>query len=127
MREAQYFDNIGNNEIKTYRNFEMVDSGSADGCWVDALTEPIVEALTRLPRSVLANDFRSAGTAVCCGHGSSRVGSPHARLLAAGGGIRVSAEAGQFSRWGRDARLTRRVREEPPPGELGRLGLTTGC
>ncbi len=41
--------------------------------------------------------------------------------LAAGGGTRVSAEAGQFSRWGRDARLTRRVREEPPPGELARV------
>ena len=27
----------------------------------------------------------------------------------------------------RGARLTRRVREEPPPGELGRLGFTTGC
>ena len=28
------------------------------------------------------------------------------------GGTRVSAESGQFSRWGRGARLTRRVREE---------------
>ena len=32
--------------------------------------------------------------------------------LAVGGGTHVSAEAGQFSRWGRGARLTRRVREE---------------
>ena len=80
--------------MKTHRNFEIVDSGPANGCWVDVLTEPIVEALTRLPRSVLANDFRSGGSAVYCGHGSSRVGSPHARLLTAGGGNRVSAEAG---------------------------------
>ena len=49
------------------------------------------------------------------------------RLLTAGGGTRVSAEAGQFSRWGRGpvlpvgVRLTRRVREEPPPGELARV------
>ncbi len=42
-------------------------------------------------------------------------------LVTAGGGTRVSAEAGQFSRWGRGARLTRRVREEPPPGELARV------
>ena len=33
----------------------------------------------------------------------------------------MSAESGQFSRWGRGARLTRRVREEPPPGELARV------
>ena len=33
----------------------------------------------------------------------------------------MSAEVGQFSRWGRGARLTRRVREEPPPGELARV------
>ena len=33
-------------------------------------------------------------------------------LVTAGGGTRVSAEAGQFSRWGRGARLTRRAREE---------------
>ena len=33
-------------------------------------------------------------------------------LLTACGGTRVSAEVGQFSRWGRGARLTRRVREE---------------
>ena len=33
----------------------------------------------------------------------------------------MSAETGQFSRWGRGARLTRRVREEPPPGELARV------
>ncbi len=32
--------------------------------------------------------------------------------LTAGGETHVSAEAGQFSRWGRGARLTRRVREE---------------
>ena len=78
---VRQFDNIGNMKATTHRNFEMVDPGSADGCWVDVLTEPIVEGLTRLPRSVLANDFRSVGTAVCCGHGSSRVGSPHVRLL----------------------------------------------
>ncbi len=42
-------------------------------------------------------------------------------LLAACGETHVSAEAGQFSRWGRGARLTRRVREEPPPGELARV------
>ena len=48
-------------------------------------------------------------------------------LVIAGGGTRVSAEAGQFSRWGRGpvlpvgVRLTRRVREEPPPGELARV------
>ena len=42
-------------------------------------------------------------------------------MLATCGGTRVSAEAGQFSRWGRGARLTRRVREEPPPGELARV------
>ncbi len=48
-------------------------------------------------------------------------GPAESRLLAAGGGTRVSAEAGQFSRWGRGARLTRRVREEPPPGELARV------
>ena len=41
--------------------------------------------------------------------------------LTACGETRVSAEAGQFSRWGRGARLTRRVREEPPPGELARV------
>ena len=41
--------------------------------------------------------------------------------LTAFGGTRVSAESGQFSRWGRGARLTRRVREEPPPGELARV------
>ena len=35
-------------------------------------------------------------------------------VLAAGGGTHVSAEAGQSSRWGRGARLTRRVREEYP-------------
>ena len=34
----------------------------------------------------------------------------------------MSAEAGQFSRWGRGARLTRRVREEPPPGETHMTG-----
>ena len=34
------------------------------------------------------------------------------RALTACGETRVSAEAGQFSRWGRGARLTRRVREE---------------
>ncbi len=34
------------------------------------------------------------------------------RRLTACGGTRVSAESGQFSRWGRGARLTRRVREE---------------
>ena len=34
------------------------------------------------------------------------------RLLTAGGETHVSAEVGQFSRWGRGARLTRRVREE---------------
>ncbi len=33
----------------------------------------------------------------------------------------MSAEVGQSSRWGRGARLTRRVREEPPPGELARV------
>ena len=33
-------------------------------------------------------------------------------VLTACGGTRVSAEVGQFSRWGRGARLTRRVREE---------------
>ena len=81
LREVRPFDNIGNMKATTHRNFEMVDPGSVDGCWVDVLTEPIVEGLTRLPRSVLANDFRSVGTAVCCGHGSSRVGSPHVRLL----------------------------------------------
>ena len=41
--------------------------------------------------------------------------------LTAGGGTHVSAESGQFSRWGRAARLTRRVTEEPPPGELARV------
>ena len=41
--------------------------------------------------------------------------------LTACGETRVSAESGQFSRWGRGARLTRRVREEPPPGELARV------
>ncbi len=41
--------------------------------------------------------------------------------LTACGGTRVSAEDGQSSRWGRGARLTRRVREEPPPGELARV------
>ena len=41
--------------------------------------------------------------------------------LAACGETHVSAEAGQSSRWGRGARLTRRVREEPPPGELARV------
>ncbi len=34
------------------------------------------------------------------------------RLLTAGGETHVSAEVGQFSRWGRGARPTRRVREE---------------
>ena len=39
--------------------------------------------------------------------------------LTACGETRVSAESGQFSRWGRGARLTRRVREEPPTGRTG--------
>ena len=43
------------------------------------------------------------------------------RRLAACGETHLSAEAGQSSRWGRGARLTRRVREEPPPGELARV------
>ena len=37
---------------------------------------------------------------------------PSSWLLTACGETHVSAEAGQFSRWGRGARLTRRVREE---------------
>ena len=40
---------------------------------------------------------------------------------AACGRSRVSAERGRSSRWGRGARLTRRAREEPPPGELARV------
>ena len=58
------------------------------------------------------------------------------RRSTAGGGSRVGVEAGQSSRWGRGARLTRPVREEappgelargePPPGELGRVGFATG-
>ena len=44
----------------------------------------------------------------------------HGRSTACGG-ARVSAESGQSSRWGRGTRLTRRVREEPPPGELARV------
>ena len=55
------------------------------------------------------------------GFPDSAVRGQRARGLAAGGGTRVSAESGQFSRWGRGARLTRRVREEPPPGELTRV------
>ena len=51
---------------------------------------------------------------------SLRAVSGHQQLTACGE-THVSAEAGQFSRWGRGARLTRRVREEPPPGELARV------
>ena len=47
-------------------------------------------------------------------HASSATSSALILALTACGGTRVSAESGQFSRWGRGARLTRRVREEYP-------------
>ena len=42
--------------------------------------------------------------------------------LAACGQSGVRAESGQSSRWGRGPRLTRRAREEPPPGETIMIG-----
>ncbi len=99
--------------------------GSADSRATDG-GEPV----SPTPPSALRKPARSAG-----GPGGGRVTSPSqvsgdrvrqappswpARLTACSG-TRVSAEAGeaQFSR--RGARLTRRVREEPPPGELARV------
>ncbi|MXW39155.1 MAG: hypothetical protein F4Z65_12945 [Acidobacteria bacterium] len=67
-------------EIKT-RKLERADPESADACWLDVLTEPILAALTRLPQSVVAQSLGSAKIAERCHLGSSRRGSPHVRLL----------------------------------------------
>ena len=81
LRFRQYFDNIGNME----RTHALRHAGSetAAGCWLDALTEPVLRGLTELPQSVVAESLRSVKTADCCRHGGSRLGSPHARLLRA--------------------------------------------
>ena len=54
------------------------------------------------------------------------VGRSAIRRIGNGSSARGAGDAGQFSRWGRGARPTRRVREESPPGELGRVGFITG-
>ena len=82
LQFGHYFDNIGNMEIKT-RALKKADSEPADACWLDTLTEPILEALTQLPRSVVAESLGSVKIADCCRHGSSRLASPHVRLLRA--------------------------------------------
>jgi len=69
-------------EIKT-RRLERADPESADACLLNVLTEPILVALTRLPRSVVAESLGAAKIAERCHHGSSRRGSPHVRLLRA--------------------------------------------
>lgn len=58
-------------------------SETAGACWLDALTEPVLRGLTELPQSVVAESLGSVKIADCCHHGSSRPGSPHARLLRA--------------------------------------------
>jgi len=62
---------------------ERADPESADACWLDVLTEPVLAALTRLPQPVVAESLGSAKIAECCHLGSSRRGSPHLRLLRA--------------------------------------------
>ena len=62
---------------------ETTGSEHADACWLDALTEPVLEALTQLPPSIVAESLGSVKIADCCRHGSSRPGSAHVRLLRA--------------------------------------------
>ena len=69
-------------EIKTHK-VETADPESADACWLNALTEPVMEALTGLPRSVVAESLGGVKIAELCHHGGVRRGSPHARLLRA--------------------------------------------
>lgn len=69
-------------EITTH-GLETADPESAGACWLDVLTEPVLAALTRLPRSLVAESLGGVKIAECCHLGSSRRGSPHVRLLRA--------------------------------------------
>ena len=69
-------------EIKTQR-LETANPESADACLLNVLTEPVLAALARLPRSVVAESLGAAKIAECCHLGSARHGSPHVRLLRA--------------------------------------------
>jgi hypothetical protein len=67
-------------EIKT-PDPRVTRSESADHCWLDALTEPILDALTQLPGPIVAESLGRTRLAAWCRHGRSRAGSPHSRLL----------------------------------------------
>ena len=85
----------------------MTAPQQADSALIAAIDSCATDAALRL-----APDASSWGV---------QVATEFVAVPAACGETHVSAEAGQFSRWGRGARLTRRVREEPPPGELARV------
>ncbi len=62
---------------------KKADPEPADACLLDVLTAPVLAALTRLPRSVVAEGLGAAKIAESCHHGGSRRGSPQVRLLRA--------------------------------------------